>query len=132
MSPHEVAIVVDPDFGEALRPLSRRMHVWTIQSPTNQPVIDLIWQEPGEYSLECGVTSFPREDEPLRELFADVVADVELHHGVWAHDPPWTVLHSYGIGVTDHVRETLAEYGVDQIEERPDHFVATRPRPSGR
>jgi hypothetical protein len=96
----------------------------------NCPVIDLIWAEPGEYSLESGVTSFPQDGEMPEELFADVVADIEIHHGVWACRPPWTVLHCYGIGLSATVRESLAEYGVNHVEARGDHFVATRPCPS--
>jgi hypothetical protein len=132
MSPHQVAIVLDLCFGEALHALSDRMHVWVVESPANRPVIDQIWEKAWGYSLEQGVTSFQQNGESPEERFSDVLGNVDVHHGEMSHDPPWTVLHCYGIENTAPVRGALAEFGVDRIEESPDHFVASRPCPSRR
>src|SRR5206468_309774 len=57
--PHAVALVVDPEFGERLLDLSRRIHVWALDTPTNRTVAQRVWREvAGTHSLENGITTF--------------------------------------------------------------------------
>jgi hypothetical protein len=123
---HNVALVLDPDFGERLRPLAIRMHVWISGTDGNRRVAEEIWAENKEYSLEQGVTTMAQGDDSAEGFFATVLWAVNVHHGEYSHDPVWTVLHIYGIEPTKTVLADLAAYGATEIERTGDHFVATR------
>jgi hypothetical protein len=125
---HQVAIVLDPDFGDRLPPLSATMHVWIVNTPGNRAAIGRAGAP--AYSPDRGVTTMNASDGSSSEPdFAGTLSTVDLHHGWHSHNPPWTVLHCFGLRPTTAVREALEEYGVDEIREGPDGFVATRPVP---
>jgi hypothetical protein len=132
MRAHKVAIVLVPEFGSGqLRSLAKRMHVWIAATNANRPAIEAIWAQNAGYSAASGVTGIdPSDRESPSEFFERVLEAVEEHHGIHSHDPPWTVLHVYGVSATRSVREALAEYGAMVLHERQDHFTAHRPDPS--
>ncbi len=130
-SVHSVALVLDPDFGERLRPLAERMHVWIVGTACNRQVAEMIWAEHATHSLEHGVTTMNPEGCGSPEgLFPIMLDEVDVHHGEYSYDPVWTVLHVYGVEPTDTVLAALAAYGATEIERTPDHFVATRAEPN--
>jgi hypothetical protein len=43
--PYKVRIVVDREFGEQLARLPRGEPVWIVDTPTNKPVVELLWKE---------------------------------------------------------------------------------------
>jgi hypothetical protein len=134
MKPHEVAIVVDPGFGEQLVPLAEQMHVWAVESAANRAVYERLWRASGigNYSSERGVSSFKvQPTDGAFAAFENVLDLVESHHGHYSHEPPWTVLHCYGVP-PETVLLLLMAFGVDQVSKELDHFVATRPEESAR
>jgi hypothetical protein len=46
------------------------------------------------------------EDWLLRILY-----DVDLHHGHYSHDPPYTTIEVFGTSATPAVRSAFADYG---------------------
>ena len=125
---HRVAIVVDRNFGERLRELSRHCHVWACKTPDNLHVAVQLWAEKsGGYSFEAGVTIFNVSAEATPEAMCrDILWTVDLHHGEYSHDPPWSEIEVVGAALTPPLRAGLEDYGVEDFEERPDGFLAIR------
>lgn len=124
---HTVAIVVDRSFGDRLLPLSRRLHVWIIDSSTNRPARDKVWNETQEYTLESGATLFFDDGtQPSDVVVAQMLDDVERHHGEGAHTPPMSRLEVYGTPRTASLSSALADYGFEHFEDESDRFIASR------
>lgn len=123
---YRVALVVEESFSE-LVDLVSRMHVWVCASAANCRAAESIWAARPEHSLEIGVTTFEfnANDRPEQTLLR-VVEDVDLHHGQYSHDPPWTVLEVFGASPTEEVVAALGAYGVRRIEQTPRGFAAFR------
>jgi len=87
--PHAVALVVDPEFGERLLDLSRRIHVWALDTPTNRTVAERVWREAGgTHSLENGITTFKGSpDAASDEIVGHQLPTIDLHHGAHSHSP---------------------------------------------
>lgn len=130
MTAHHVGIVFDTDFGDALEALSRQMHVWIVDTPANKRVAREIWARHPGYSRESGVTTFGRTGyADAHALFEGILGTVDEHHGVFESDPPWSILHIYGLPPDDRVRASLAACGAAVIDELADHFTASRQPP---
>ena len=108
---HKVIIVVDPSYGGQLVDLSKRVHVWAIDTPENRAVTEKIWKEmeqsQGGHSLESGITLFQGENTSPEESCLGILGAVNEHHGVYSHDPPWNRLEVIGAGLTDEIRTVL-------------------------
>ena len=127
--PHAVALVVDPEFGERLLDLSRRIHVWALDTPTNRTVAQRVWREvAGTHSLENGITTFKGSpDAAADEIVGHQLPTIDLHHGAHSHSPPWNVLEVYGAPPTTGLRAVLSEYGLTEVRATAHGFVATAP-----
>ena len=123
---YRVAIVVDPAFSE-LAALAGRMPVWVCTSTVNREAAEAIWATHTERPVESGVTTFKYDanDSP-EQILLGIVATVDLHHGEYSHDPPWTVLEVFGASPTDEVAAALREYGVQRVERTTQGFTASR------
>src|SRR5262245_58348546 len=125
--PYSVAIVVDRDFGEALAPLARRLHVWACGSEPTRASAEKYRRSDPDYSLERGVTTFKISDEQSSEqMVLSVLADVDLHHGEQSHSPPWDMLEVYGTHPTPAIRDALGAYEVGDIVPFANGFRCTR------
>ncbi len=51
---------------------------------------------------------------------------IDLHHNHYSHDPAWSQIEVYGVGLTPRLRQELREYGVTDFHETPDGFVCSR------
>ena len=76
-----------------------------------------------------GITSFKdaallsAEDKLLSQLDA-----IELHHGAYSSDPPYTVLEVFGTQLTHNARNVLSEYGFDKFQITSTGFLTSRPK----
>ena len=124
---YTVAIVVSPEFGEALQPIASRCHVWLALTPSNRTLADAYRRTNPEYSLEHGVTAFTIAPDATPEgQVLGVLGEVDLHHGQYSHTPPWDTLEIYGASPSPALRAALAEFGVVAFRETPDGFSCTR------
>jgi hypothetical protein len=105
MTVHQVAIVLDPQFAEKLGDLA--------QSSRDSIARDV-------------TTAKADSTEATPFLLSRLLSLVDLHHGEFSHDPPWTLLHVYGVQLCPSVEAVLAEFGIDNIQAYDDHFVASR------
>ena len=127
--PHRVALVVDPDFGERLTDLAKRVHVWACESRQNAKVARQLWRENPEHSLESGVTTFQvKASDSPQDMCIGILGAIEDHHGGWSHDPPWSILEVYGADLTDGVKRALNGLGFECLEEGKGFFTASRRR----
>jgi hypothetical protein len=122
---HRVAVVVDPDYGEAVRLLSRDRHVWIVRSSRNDEVVDSLRAGSNEHSLESGISTFAASGTPEESLLS-ILGTVEEHHGEQSHDPPLSVIEVIGISATDGIRGQLLADGFGQIEPDGEGFTAYR------
>ena len=124
---HEVALVVDPAFGDKLVDLADRLHVWVIDTPANRTAAELARKGSREHSLERGITTFRADAaRPPEEIVVASFSDIELHHGEYSHDPPWSVLEVYGTAVTEAISAALEKFGFAVAEAHEDGFRAVR------
>ena len=127
--PYKVVVVVDREFGEKLSELEQGVPVWIVDTPTNKPVAERFWKKrPNEGHL-TGITTFndlpslSREESLLSRLDT-----IELHHGAYSADPPYTVLEVFGTQLTDNAKGVLSEYGFDKFQITSTGFVTSRPK----
>jgi hypothetical protein len=124
---HTVAIVVDRDFGHPLVDLSQKMHVWVCDSLQNRKSAEPIRAMSTGQSIECGVTTFKVADnDSPKAMLLGVLDMVDLHHGVYSHDPPWGELHIYGTTATPILRAALTRFGARIIDQSQDGFRCAR------
>jgi len=129
---HAVALVLIRDFGSRLEGLAERLHVWLVDTPTNLAEARRIWSESRARSLERGVTVFDAGTAADPDEIARQQLDtIDLHHGSWSHDPPWSRLEVYGARPTSDLVADLVELGFTKIAATPDGFTATRPPLTG-
>ncbi len=119
-----VAVVLDPHFGNRLAELAQRLHVWVCSSPDNQPAVQTVWMMPELYETGRGATIFSNCEDP-ETVFLNNLNDIDLHH------PHWLVLEVYGLAATPQVQEALRAYGVTDFKHFTSGFSATRPEQQG-
>jgi len=130
-----VAIVVDPKFGGRLERLTARAPVWIVASEANKAVSDELWKaHPHKDHRETGaITTYPvSDDEDRRTNLLDVIADVEIHHGVGDGDylvfPRDFALEVIGVHLDSEVKEALRGYGFISFTQTEDGFTAFKPK----
>lgn len=126
--PYSVSVVLDRDYGLRLCELLRLGSVWAVESPTNRNIAQEIWRENPSRSHLDGLTIFSAtEGSTSEQILIDELENVDLHHGHYSADPPYTILRVIGAQLTDEVRGMLSELGFDAFETTDGGFEATRP-----
>jgi hypothetical protein len=126
-SPQRVTVILDCEFGERLRALQPGMPIWIELSPTNEPTVRALWKGHPEPNHLLGITGLKfqpgisAEDRLLGEL--DMI---ELHHGPYSTNEPYTELEVIGCALRPSIRAALAELGFDHFEEQEQRFLARR------
>jgi hypothetical protein len=75
------------------------------------------------------VTTFKSEASSPENALLDELDTVDLHHGSYSADPPYTVLEVIGASVTESVRAELGKYGFNEFCSTATGFRAVRPVP---
>jgi hypothetical protein len=128
---HRVFVVLDRDYGEGLSALTQKGPVWIVDTPLNRSVAQNFWTANPNHSHLDGVTTFKfgvdasPEDNLINELDA-----IDLHHGTYSANPPYTVLEVIGTSISDRLKSKLSEFGFNQFESTTQGFCAMRPVPS--
>ena len=126
-----VYVVVDPVFGERLASLPLGIPVWIVDTPTNRLVVERLWKErPGGNHL-TGITVFnDRKGASAEDVLIDELDMIDLHHGGYSHEPPYTKLQVFGTALSKRIEIKFAEYGFNRFSSIPGGFEATRPAPA--
>lgn len=119
-----VAIVFDGDAGEALARLASLGHVWVVTSPSNERVVQAIWQNPVQ---PFSVTIFNEADAtaPSRERLG-IVETVEEHRWDYSDTHEYPILEVIGLPLDAAAADYFRTFGFTRFEERPNGFVAHR------
>lgn len=126
-----VFIVLDREYGARLAELAVTGPVWIVDSPSNGPVAQEIWAaRPGCTHLD-GVTTFKTaEDCSPEDTLINELDTIDLHHGVYSADRPYTVLEVIGCNMTERIKGELSDFGFNEFRVTPEGFRAERPLPS--
>jgi hypothetical protein len=126
-APYRVRVVVDRSYGERLTTLPSHEPVWIIDTPVNTPVAHRLWRERPTANHLAGITTFkaPSESVPEVDLIAQLPT-IDLHHGEYSADPPYSILEVIGCTPSDRVRAALAELGFSVASTDSDGFTASR------
>jgi hypothetical protein len=129
--PYRVFVVLDRDYGHRLSELAQKGPVWIVDTPANRTVAQQIWAaDPNRTHLE-GVTTFKfREGSPPEDILINELDTIDLHHGAYSANPPYTVLDVIGTTITARLKAELAQLGFDEFQETPQGFRAVRPMPT--
>jgi hypothetical protein len=124
--PCRVHIIIDPLYGERLVKLPANEPVWVIDTEVNRPVIARLWAERKVSKHTDGITSFKASEEKSPEdILVENLSTIDLHHGEYSHDPPYSVLNVIGVTCClETVREALNEYGFTKFEPTTEGFTA--------
>ena len=125
---YKVILIVDPDFGESLAALPPHVPVWIIESELNRPVVErLRHHERAEESHLQGITTFKQEqDLSAEEQAISMLEQVDLHHGEFSADPPYSILEIIGCTATDDLKQELQGYGLVISEFTVQGLIAIR------
>jgi hypothetical protein len=121
--PHIVAVVVDPDFGDRISELAERMPVWIVDTPMNRAASEKHWAS----GPQLQVTTFPIDSRLTAETWlVNVLSAIDLHHGEYSRDPPYSAVEVFGASLTPAIKTTLGQFGLVNFAERPGGFIATK------
>jgi hypothetical protein len=112
MNPYRVILVVDRAFGTRVRELPEGTPAWIVDSPANHPAIVARWEEKKEKNHLVGLTSF-RDSPQLSpaDLAASMIEEIEMHHGVYSHEPPFSRLTVINVSAAPALTSNLEEIG---------------------
>lgn len=119
-------VVLDPDFGDCLHEVQPDQPVWIVDSERNTPVVRALWAVPSDHRSLTDVTSFtPKDQDPERE-FLGQLDTIDLHHGPYSSQTPYTLIEVVGAPLTDEIRAVLRQYGFDTFKSTRHGFTSHR------
>jgi hypothetical protein len=96
-------------------------------SPVNAPEVRALWANTSSPNHLTGITGFAHDERAAAEdRLLGQLSMIDLHHGPYSTDTPYTVLAVIGAQLTEPVRAALSELGFSRFQHRPDGFTATR------
>ena len=129
-SPYIVTLVVDPAFGDRLAELPSGTPVWIVESPANRAAVQRAWTAVPSATHPNGVTIFRgAQGDPVASC-KGVLSEIDLHHGVHSHVPPYSGLEVIGAEITPELSAALAEYGMTELAPRAGGFRASHQQPT--
>jgi hypothetical protein len=129
-TPYSVSIVLDRSYGPFLRELLKGGPVWVVDSPANRDCAQQLWSEFPAHNHLDGITVFKSgEGRSPEQILIDNMETIDLHHGIYSANPPYTVVRVVGSTLTPQVKQTLASFGFDSFTITSEGFDAVRPSP---
>ena len=127
-APYKVHVVVDRDFGERLAELEPNVPVWIVDTPSNKTVAQRLWNERNQKNHLTGITTFRDSvSSSPEDLLVSELDTIDLHHGCYSSDPPYTILEVLGVPLSERIKTELAEYGFNEFHSTAGGFSAVRP-----
>lgn len=124
---YRVHVVVDPHYGDLILDLPVDEPAWIVDSPNNRYFIEKAVEVHRDIEHWAGITSFKFVDrEKPDDRFISILWSVDLHHGKYSHDPPYSILNVIGVEWSEKIQKELNEFGFNSHEATPQGFVAIR------
>lgn len=131
-TPYKVLVVVDREFGERLSELEPDVPAWIVGTPANRSVAERLWKDHPREGHLTGISTFKdRGAASAEDLLISELDTIDLHHGSYSANPPYTVLEVFGTPLSDKIKAELCQYGFDEFHSQSVGFFAARPMPSG-
>jgi hypothetical protein len=128
---YRVFVVLDREFGDRLSELAQTGPVWIVDAPLNRAAVQKIWAAHPNRSNLVGVTMFKTGDDSSPEdSLINKLDTLDLHHGTYSADPPYTVLEVIVARMIERVKTGLTEFGFNEFQTTAEGFRAVRPLPS--
>ena len=107
--------------------IARGIPVWIIDSPTNRAFVEKVWREYPEPSHLKGITIFnsPEDASAERSLLGQLDT-IDLHHGAYSADPPYSELEVIGVVLTEAIQIALEQTGFKEIHPTDSGFRAVQ------
>jgi hypothetical protein len=125
LSRYKVWLVVDPAFGERLTLLPVDQPVWIVDSAVNVPVMHRLRSERRTGGHLTGITSFVGAGSSNDDVL-EQIDSIDLHHGVYSADPPYSEIEVIGAAPSDEVIRRLEELGFRVNGTTAKGFTAVR------
>src|SRR5713226_8715809 len=89
---------IDRAFGDRLTALEPRAPLWIVDTSVNRGAAERLRTERPAESHLTGITLF-KDDDGLspEQLLLSELETIDLHHGIYSADPPYTVLEVRGV-----------------------------------
>lgn len=133
-TPHVVAVVVDPEFGDRVNDLVSRLPVWIADTEANRAAIDGAHTAPINISQDVShtaigaLTMFTIDVNTTPESWCvDILGTVAAHHDRHSHSPGYSAVEVYGTTPTPELLKALAEYRLTHITTLWEGFRASTP-----
>jgi len=128
---YRVFVVLDREYGERLSALTQRGPVWIVDTPVNRAAADNMRALHRYRSHLDGITTFATGNGLSPEdLFINELDTIDLHHGIYSADPPYTELEVIGTAISDKVKAELSQFSFNAFQPTTEGFLAIRPLPS--
>ena len=127
-APYRVFVVLDYEYGPRISQLAKSGPVWVLDSPANRAAAENFWEQfPSRNDLD-GITVFKASKvHSLEAVLINELQTIDMHHGIYSADPPYTILQIIGTVLTARIESALSEYGFHSFREIPEGFQASRP-----
>jgi hypothetical protein len=125
--PYHVWLVVDPEFGERLARLPEREPVWVIDSKKNTEVAKRLRMERVNPTHLEGITTFTPFTYGADQQVLRILDTIDLHHGEYSADPPYSVVEVYGSPLTEAIERAFRGLGFVDFRPTSNGFIAERP-----
>lgn len=130
-APYSVSVVLDRAFGSRLLEMFVLGPVWIVDSPVNRAIAKDLWaQFPTRTYLDSVTTFKAAETDSPEKMLIGNLETIDLHHGIYSADPPYTVLEVVGARLTAKIEAALADFGFNSFLVTTDGFRAIRPLPA--
>jgi hypothetical protein len=114
-------VVLDPEFGDRIRAVQPSQPAWVIHSERNTAVMRAAWAA----GLK-DVTLFTPSELQSEHEFVSQLDMIDLHHGPYSTDTPYTLIEVIGARLTEDAEEALRQLGFDSFQSTTEGFAATR------
>lgn len=118
-------IILGQTYGERLRDLPLLIPVWIVMSPVNEPAVrDMRAIRKTDNHL-IGITVIaPDSTKTTEDFFIEQMPIIDLHHGEYSTETPYTPLSVIGVECAELVRKALAKYGFHEFVANGSGFIA--------
>jgi len=124
---NKVTLVLEPDFGDRLASLAAISHVWIIDTPANHTVASEYWAQNPKSEVETGIITFKSpENESRWESCLKMLDTIDLHHGEYSSNPPYSVFEVIGAPLTQALKSAIEGLGFRNFEPMIEGFRASR------
>jgi hypothetical protein len=128
--PHCVFVILDRDYGQRLTNLAQKGPVWIVDTLTNRTIAQELRAADSSRGHLKDVTTFKfLETGSSEDILINELNTIDLHHGTYSANPPYTVIEVLGAGIREKVKSSFADFGFNQFIPMLEGFRAIRPLP---